>query len=61
MTLQNNNFPSLELNRLAREEMKTKLLADILFDMKVCELEGWCVMDYLKEIKALVDGIVIKP
>jgi hypothetical protein len=61
MTLQNNNFPSLELNRLAREEMKTKLLADILFDMKVCELEGWDVMDYLKEIKALVDGIVIKP
>jgi len=25
MTLQNNNFPSLEFNRLAREKMKTKL------------------------------------
>ena len=28
------------LNRLAREQIKKKLLVDILVNMKVCEIEG---------------------
>lgn len=28
-------------NRLAREKMKLRLLADIRMDLMVCELEGW--------------------
>lgn len=31
----------IDFNRLAREQMKHRLLADILVDMQVCELEGW--------------------
>jgi hypothetical protein len=61
MTLQNNNFPSLEFNRLAREKMKTKLLADILFDMQVCRLEGWDSMGYLNEIKDMIDKLMPNP
>lgn len=29
------------LNRLAREQIKLRLLADIRFDLAVCEIEGW--------------------
>ncbi len=29
------------LNRLAREQMKLKLLQDIRTDLIVCEIEGW--------------------
>jgi len=61
MSLQDKDFPSRELNRLAREQMKTKLLADILFDMQVCKLEGWDIMEYLKEIKSMLDSISINP
>lgn len=29
------------LNRLAREQMKLKLMQDIRTDLIVCEIEGW--------------------
>ena len=38
------------LNRLAREQMKKKLLADILVDMTVCEIEGISKLEYLDEL-----------
>jgi hypothetical protein len=41
---------SKKLNVLAREQMKTKLLADILVDMKICKLEGWNATEYITEI-----------
>ena len=44
------------LNRLAREQMKLKLLADIRTDLMVCEIEGWSKMEYLNELKELIDG-----
>lgn len=51
-------FPSSKLNILAREQMKTKLLTDILIDMQICKLEGWDIMQYLIEIKSLIDSII---
>ena len=42
------------LNRLAREETKTRLLADIHMDMAICELEGWDQLGYLKELHDLI-------
>lgn len=36
--------------------MKRKLLADILVDLTVCELEGWDKLEYLDEIKHLING-----
>lgn len=41
-------------NRLAREKMKLRLLADIRMDLMVCELEGWDKLEYLDELLALV-------
>lgn len=44
-------------NRLAREKMKLRLLADIRMDLMVCELEGWSKVEYLDELLALVEGL----
>ena len=45
------------LNRVAREQMKERLMRDILVDMTVCELEGWDRLEYLEELKTLIDGL----
>lgn len=42
------------LNRLAREKMKHRLLADIRTDLMVCELEGWDKLEYLDELMAMI-------
>ena len=44
-------------NRLAREKMKLRLLADIRMDLRVCELEGWSKLEYLDELLALVQEL----
>ena len=45
------------LNRLAREQIKLRLLADIRMDLMVCELEGWNKLEYLNELLALVQEL----
>lgn len=47
-------------NRLAREKMKLRLLADIRMDLMVCELEGWGKLEYLDELLALVLSLDIE-
>ena len=44
------------LNRLAREQMKLRLLQDIRTDMMVCEIEGWDKTEYLNELKELINS-----
>lgn len=44
-------------NRLAREKMKLRLLADIRMDLMVCELEGWSKLEYLEELLALAQEL----
>ena len=44
-------------NRLAREKMKLRLLADIRMDLLVCEMEGWDKLEYLDELLALVQEL----
>lgn len=46
------------LNRLAREQMKLKLMADINVDIMVCQLEGIDYKEYLKELKEIIDGFL---
>lgn len=46
------------LNKLAREQMKERLMRDILADMTVCELEGWDRVEYLNELKELIDSFI---
>lgn len=48
------------LQRAARETMKKRLLADILFDMRVCQLEGWDHTEYARDLNMLLSGIVGK-
>jgi hypothetical protein len=42
------------LNRLAREQMKVKLLADINVDLTVCEIEGWDAREYLRDLHLMI-------
>lgn len=49
---------SKQLNRLCREEMKEKLLADILVDMQICKLEGWDIKEYVIELQNLLQAIL---
>jgi hypothetical protein len=51
---------SLALNKLAREQIKLKLLADILTDMTICKIEGWNPMEYVFELHGLLADIIKK-
>lgn len=45
------------LNRLSREQLKTHILKDIMIDLKVCELEGWDKLEYLRELQEMITTI----
>lgn len=44
------------LNDLARHKMVTRLYADILVDMQICEIEGWDKLEYIRELKDLINS-----
>ena len=44
-------------NELARQKFKQKLLNDIMVDLMICEIEGWKKMEYINEIKILINSI----
>lgn len=44
-------------NDLARERFKLRMLADILFDLQVCDIEGWSKAEYIGELHKLISGI----
>jgi len=46
------------VNELARKKFEMRLLADIRVDLMVCEIEGWDKMEYIEELKALINGLV---
>ena len=46
------------LNKLAREQLKLRLLQDIRVDIEVCKLEGINYKDYLLELKDMIDGFL---
>lgn len=45
------------VNDLARSKFMRKLLADILVDLTICEIEGWCKHDYINALVDLINGI----
>lgn len=49
------------VNDLARAKFMRKLLADILVDLAICEIEGWCKHDYLNALVELINGIGRQP
>lgn len=50
-------FPEKTVNDLARLKFKEQLLKEIMFDLMVCEVEGWDKKEYINEIKKLLNGI----
>ena len=44
------------LNDLARHKMVARLYADILVDMQICEIEGWDKLEYIRELKDLINS-----
>ncbi len=48
---------SRKLQELARHEMITKLYADILLDMQVCEIEGWDRMEFVRQLQDLLNSL----
>lgn len=50
-------YPARTVNQLAREKFKRQLLNDILVDLTICEIEGWCKREYISELKALINSI----
>lgn len=58
--VQNNDvykFPAKTVNKLARKKFQEHLLKEIMFDLMVCEIEGWDKKEYINEIKKLLNGI----
>lgn len=45
------------VNELARAKFKHKLLADILVDLQICEIEGWDKSEYIRELKNMINSI----
>lgn len=50
-------YPCKTVNELARARFKMQLLNDILCDLMICELEGWGKMEYINEIRKLINEI----
>lgn len=47
------------MQKLARHQMRCKLLADIQADMMACQLEGWDQTEYIRELQELLNGFKI--
>lgn len=47
------------LNKLAREQAKEKLLADIAVDATVCGLEGWDFNEYIEDLLSEIERIAL--
>lgn len=54
-------FPYKTVNDLARLKFKEQILKEIMFDLMVCEIEGWDKKEYINELKKLLNEINIKP
>ena len=50
----------LAMQRVAREEMKHRIYADILVDMMVCDIEGWDKMEYIRELQNMLNNLTHK-
>jgi len=49
------------VNELARQQFKLKLLIDMRADLMICEIEGWDKMEYINELKLLINSFASQP
>lgn len=45
------------VNDLARKKFEQALLNDLMVDLMICEIEGWCKMEYIRELRKLLASI----
>ena len=50
-------FPAKTVNILARKKFQEQLLKEISVDLIICEIEGWDMREYIKELQKLIGGI----
>lgn len=50
-------FPSKTVNDLARLKFEEQILKEIMFDLMVCEIEGWDKKEYINELKKMLNRI----
>ena len=48
---------AIAANQLARKKFEEKLLQDIRVDLMICEIEGWNKLEYIEELKKLINSI----
>lgn len=53
-------FPAKTVNDLARKKFQQQLLKDIMCDIMICDIEGWDKLEYLNELKKLINSFKIK-
>lgn len=46
-----------KLQELARHQIITRLYADILVDMQVCEIEGWDKMEFIRQLQTAINSL----
>lgn len=53
-------FPAKSVNDLARLKFQEQLLKEIMFDLAICDIEGWDKREYISELRNMLNGINIK-
>lgn len=51
-----NPLERYKINQLARYNLKVHILKDLLFDMTVCDIEGWDKTELLDQLKELLNS-----
>ena len=51
---ENGSKEELALNRLAREQLKLRLLQDIAIDVTICKLNNLDYKEYLRDLKEII-------
>ena len=46
-----------KMQELARHQMICRIHADILMDMQICEVEGWDKMEYITQLRSLLNTL----
>ncbi len=46
-----------QFNKLVRLQTITRLERDILFDLRVCQIEGWDCREYIRMIREMLDKL----
>lgn len=49
--------PPRLVNELARKQFELRMLADIRFDLSVCEIEGWSKTEYINELCEMLKSL----